>query len=483
MPIRHHSRMSFHSRGRVSAGALLVSALFLSGCASFSPDKGMGVVAAATDAAIRKDVLAIRTADDVLVAEHTMKGLKARTLTVDSAVQIALLNNRGLQAAYNELALAEADMVADSLPPNPSFSVSRSVSGGSVEVSRQVAGDILALATLPFRSEIARERFKRAQLAAAEQTLRLAADVRDAFYRAAGANELVAVLTEAKTIAETTAQLATKLGETGSLNKLDQARQQAFYAETTADLASARQDASSSRERLIRLLGLWGHDTDIRIPGRLPQLPRRPDSLPLIEVQAVERRLDLQMARIDLLALAKSLELTQATRFVTLLDMSASQSRELGTPNRSRSVGIDFQIPIFDGGEVRVRQSAEIYNQAFNLLTEKAVNVRSEARDAFRTYRSAYDIAVQYQREVLPLRKVISDELQLRYSSMQIDVFALVVEATARIAAQRAGVAAKRDFWLANSALLTAVNGGGRGESQSQTTGTTTAQASAGGGH
>ena len=197
----------------------------------------------------------------------------------------------------------------------------------------------------------------------------------------------------------------------------------------------------------------------------------------------MERRLDLQMARIDLLALAKSLELTQATRFVTLLDMSGSQSKELGGSGRSRSVSIDFQIPIFDGGEVRVRQSAEIYNQAFNLLTEKAVNVRSEARDAFRTYRATYDVASQYQREVLPLRQVISEELQLRYSSMQIDVFALVVEATARIAAQRTAVAAKRDFWLADSTLLTAVNVGGRGESTSQSTGTTTAHASAGGGH
>lgn len=461
----------------------LAALLLLSGCAAFSPDKGMSVVAGVTGEAINKDVIAIRNGDDAQLADETVKKLKARTLTVDSAVQIALLNNRGLQAVYNELALAEADMIADSLPSNPSFSISRSVSGGSVEVSRQVAGDILALATLPFRSEIARERFKRAQLAAAEQTLRLAADVRDAFYRASAANELVAVLTEAKTIAETTAQLALKLGETGSLNKLDQARQQAFYAETTADLASAKQDASSTRERLIRLLGLWGRDTDIKIPGRLPQLPRKPSSLPLIEVHAVERRLDLQMARIDLLALAKSLELTQATRFVTLLDMSGSQSKELGGPGRSRSVSIDFQIPIFDGGEVRVRQSAEIYNQAFNLLTEKAINVRSEARDAFRVYRSSYDVAMQYQREVLPLRQVISEELQLRYSSMQIDVFALVVEATARIAAQRAGVAAKREFWLANSALQTAVNGGGRGETPTQSTGTTTAQASAGGGH
>jgi outer membrane protein TolC len=152
-------------------------------------------------------------------------------------------------------------------------------------------------------------------------------------------------------------------------------------------------------------------------------------------------------------------------------------------PFRERGFDVQFQIPIFDGGEVRVRQAAETYNQAFNLLTEKAVNVRSEARDAFRVYRSTYDIAGHYQREVLPLRKIISDEMQLRFSSMQVDVFALLTEARQRIAALRAAIEAKRDFWLAQSELKTAVNGGGRTGTQSETRSSTTAQASGGGGH
>ncbi len=153
-------------------------------------------------------------------------------------------------------------------------------------------------------------------------------------------------------------------------------------------------------------------------------------------------------------------------------------------PFRERGFDVQFQIPIFDGGEVRVRQAAETYNQAFNLLTEKAVNVRSEARDAFRVYRSTYDIAEHYQREVLPLRKIISDEMQLRFSSMQVDVFALLVEARQRIAALRAAIEAKRDFWLAQSNLTTAVNGGGSVDTQKESRPTTTAQAGgSGGGH
>ena len=466
--------------------ATLVSAFALAGCASFSADRGMNVVATVAGETINKDVVFIRTTDDAEWARGTVQNLLRRALTVDTAVQIALLNNRGLQAAYNELALAEADRVEQSLPPNPTFSISRIAGNGAVEIERQVVGDILALATLPFRSEIARQRFQKAQLRAAEETLRLAAEVRRAYYRVVGANELVVLLTDAKSTAESTAQLALRLGQTGSLNKLDQAREQVFYAEITADLAALRQDATSSRERLIRLLGLWDGDLGFRLPQKLPVLPRRPLSLPRIEVDAVAHRIDLQIARIELGLLAKSLKLTEATRFVTLLDVAGIDKKTMepeGSPFRERGFDIQFQVPIFDGGEVRVRQATETYNQAFNRLTEKAVDVRSEARDAFRVYRSCYDIASHYQREVLPLREIISDEMRLRFSSMQVDVFALLTEARQRIAALRAAIEAKRAFWLAQSELKTAVNGGGRADTQPETRSSPTALAGGGGAH
>jgi outer membrane protein TolC len=462
--------VSLPSRHRSAFGLVLMSVL-LSGCASFSPDGGMKVIADVTGEVLKKDVIAVRTPDDAQWAHDAVRSLLRPTLTADSAVQVALLNNKGLQAAYNELALAEADMVQESLPPNPTFSISRITGDGASEIERQVVGDILALATLPFRSEIARERFRQAQLRAALETLRLAADVRRAYYRAVAANELTALLTDAKSTAESTAQLALKLGQTGSLNKLDQAREQAFYAETTADLATIRQDAASSRERLARLLGLWNGDLNFRLPNKLPPLPPRPRSLPSVEVDAVGHRVDLQIARMELDALAKSLKLTEATRFVTLLDVAGISKKTHdpeSPPFRERGFDILFQFPIFDGGEVRVRQATEIYNQAFNRLTEKAINIRSEARDAYRVYRSSYDIAGHYQREVLPLRQIISDEMQLRFSSMQVDVFALLTEARQRLAVLRAAVEAKREFWLAQSELKTVVNGGGGGGGESQ---------------
>jgi outer membrane protein TolC len=443
----------------------LTLAALLSGCAWFSPDAGMGLVADVAQRELDKEVAAIRTPEAAEAVRAHVRHLLRRPLSAERAVQVALLNNRGLQAAYNELGIAEAAMVGASLPPNPAFSFERLSGPLELEIEKRIVANILALATLPARAEVAADRFRQAQLRAAEETLRVAAATRRAFYRAAAARELAAFLAQSQTAAETAARLAARLGETGALNKLDQAREQVFYAELTAQLATARQRAQTDREALTRWLGLWGGDLDFKLPSALPTLPRRPRTLVGIEADAVRRRVDLQIARIELEALAKSLGLTQATRFINLLEVSgvakSTTDKETGEVSRERGFEVAFQVPLFDFGEVRVRQAQETYLQAVNRLTEKAINVRSEARDAYRVYRSSYDIASHYRREVLPLRKIISDETLLRYNAMQIDVFALLAEARQRIAATVAAMEAQRDFWLAETDLDVAIVGGG----------------------
>ena len=132
--------------------AATASLAMLSACASFSPDRGMAVVSQATQAAIGEDAVARRDAGATAEARDRMRALLRKPLAADDAVRVALLSNRALQAAYSELALAEADQVQESLPPNPTLSLSRIAGGGAVEIERQVVVDILALATLPARS-------------------------------------------------------------------------------------------------------------------------------------------------------------------------------------------------------------------------------------------------------------------------------------------------------------------------------------------
>jgi outer membrane protein TolC len=277
--------------------------------------------------------------------------------------------------------------------------------------------------------------------------------------------QLVSVFTEANSAAATMAQLAKRLGESGALNKLDQAREQAFYSDVTTRLASAQQRASRERERLVRALGLWGSDLNFALPKSLPALPRRAVSLPAVEQEAVRKRVDLQIARIELDTLAKAYGLTNATRFINVLEAGYAdkliKDNVTGERIRDRGFTVSFEVPIFDFGEARVREAEQTYMQAVNRLAQKAVNVRSEAREAYRNYRATYDIAGHYQRNVLPLRKIISDEMMLRYGAMQVDVFALLLEAQQKLSANAAAADALRDFWLAYTDLSAAMVGGG----------------------
>ena len=443
------------------AGAL-AAALLLAGCAGFSPDGGLAGVDAITAPALGHNAVALRTAEDAGQARAQVRALLRQPLSADRAVQVALASNRDLQAAYNALGLSEAARVQASLPPNPTFSVERIAGAGALEIESRIVANLVALATLPARAEIAADRFRQAQLQAAAETLRIAADARRAFHRAVAARALVTFLAQALATGEAAAQLGKRLGETGAISKLDQARSQLLYAELAGQLATARLRATSERERLVRALGLWGDDLDFRLPAQLPPLPARARSLASVEVEAVRRRVDLQMARIEADLLARSHGLAGATRFLNLLEVAgvAKQTRENGETIRERGFEVEFQVPLFDFGDVKVRQAEQAYLQAVNRLVAKAVNVRSQAREAYQGYRAAHDIARHYRREVLPLRKIISDETLLRYNAMQIDVFELLSETRQRIASTTAAIEAEREFWLAETNLGAALLGG-----------------------
>ncbi|MGE3645025.1 MAG: TolC family protein [Beijerinckiaceae bacterium] len=432
----------------------------------------MAFVSSVVDADLRKDIVKL---DDAAVAESArlrVRKLLARPLSPGSAVQIALLNNRNLQAAFNELGISEAQMVQASLPPNPTFSIARTSGSLTLEIERQILVNLLALATLPKRQEIARAKFKQAQLRAIEETLKLAADTRRAWFQAVGSRHKMSFLASANVNARTVSQLFKKLGETGAVNKMDQAREHVFYAELAGQLAMARTEHQADREKLTRLMGLWSSKTRFKLPHRLPAMPRRPARKPLIEREAVKRNIAIAMAQAEVDTAIKTFGLTNATRFVNVLelrgmsifdrDKSVGPSGDLEKDiKRKKGVELEIRVPIFDFGQARQREAEETYKRAVNRLIAKAIDVRSTARESYLRYRGSYDLAAHYRRQVLPLRKIIADESLLRYNAMLIDVFPLLAEARQRIASNISYIAAQKAFWLAHADLHTAIIGGG----------------------
>jgi outer membrane protein TolC len=472
-------------------GLLAGTAVLLGGCAGFSPDGGMAPIQAAAYAEIGKEVVKIGDDQIALTAKARVDQLLRKPLTADSAVQVALLNNRGLQAAFNELGIAEAQMVAASLPPNPRFGISKASGRFELEIERQIAGSLLALITLPARAEIAGDRFRTAQLRAVEAVLRLAADARRQYYRAVAANAQVTFYQEAKGSADAASELFKRLGESGGVNKIDQAREFAFEAELTVQLAQARQQQRQERERLVRQLGLWGDELKFRL-GSLPPLPRL-QSVKTIEAEALRKRIDIQIARAELDTLAKSLGLANATRFVNDIDLLGRRTYDRGRSindhghveresSRSKTLELEIDIPIYDFGQSKVALAEQTYMQAANKLAEKAVNARSEAREAYTAYRANYDITRQYQNNVLPLRKIIQEQSLLQYSGMLNDVTDLITDARNRILSNVAAINARRDFWLAHTDFKHALIGGGSGGGGSATV-AAAGGGDAGGGH
>jgi outer membrane protein TolC len=453
--------MSSHICGRVLA---IASAALLSACKTFSPDGGMGTVATIAGQGLNKDVVRVSSPTDAAYAQTRVARLLKAPLSADAAVQIALLNNAELQAAYNRLGVAEAVAVQASRPPLPSFTYDWVKTSIELDIERQVVASVLQLATWPARSKIAGVRFDQAELRAAEETLRVAAETRKAYYSAVGARQILAALNSAKANAESSAELAGKLTETGAINKLDQARRQVFASEIQAQVTAAKLKATVAEERLTRLMGLWGPNVAALLPSTLPPLPSGSRSLASVEQEAMDKRVDLEIGRLEVEALARSYGLTRSMRFLNVLNASgiSKTQKDKGEPSADGGgFDIAFEVPIYDFGRASMREAEQRYVEALNALRAMAVNARSEAREAYGAYASTRAIVVQYDREVLPLRKTISEETELQYNAMQVDAFALLQAARDNAASKVASIEAKRNFWLAYTDLSVAVLGGG----------------------
>jgi outer membrane protein TolC len=439
--------------------AFVAGLAFLTGCASLSDDARFSPVEQAVKERTGAETRWTRTDAEANTVRGRVKELLAKPLGPTEAVQIALLNNPGLQAGYAEVGIAEADLVQASRWRGPTFSYARLRRGDEIERERSVFFDVLGLITIPLAVRAEENRLAAAQNRAAAEGLRIALDTRKAWFGAVAAREGAKYAEQVKEAAEASAELARRMAAVGNFPKLTLAREQAFYAESTAQLARARHAETAARERLARLMGLWGEDLGFQLPERLPDLPKAPREFgPDLEAQALAQRLDVQAARRDSEALARSLGLTKVNRFVSLLEFGLHNNSETGKENQ-RGWEIEIGIPIFDFGEARTARAERLYMQSVNRAMEAAIEARSEVRDAYTAYRTNFDVAKHYRDEIVPLRKRISEEMLLRYNGMLASVFELLADSREQVAAVNTYIEALRDFWLTEAEFQMALTG------------------------
>ena len=441
---------------------VLATAMLLAGCATLAPDGGVGQVAELTRGKMA-GVDATPARGATAETQQAVANLLAQPLTAEAAVRVALLNNPQLHASMAALGISDAERVQAGRLPNPHFAIGRFTEGSSVEIERFLKFDVLGLLTLPWRAQWAGQQNELARLQAAQDVVRLAADTRKAWVRAVAAQQTAVYMRDVKEAAEAGAELARRMARVGNWSKLQQAREQSLLADATAQLARAEQAAFGSREHLTRLLGLWGGQTNFTLPDRLPDLPTALVEPQDIEARALRERLDVRAAQLESRYVAGSLGFTRTTGFINALDIGYARNTTFNnaTGDRETKKGFELELPlpIFDWGQGRNARAEGVYLQSVARVRGVAVQARSEAREAWYGWRTAYDLARHHRDEIVPLRKFINDEVVLRYNGMLSSVWDLLADVRMNINAVNASIEAQRDFWLADTDLQMALTG------------------------
>lgn len=432
---------------------LMVSvSLALGGCANFTKDGGFENVQQTTQQHIKQEVAWPKSQEAQEKIDAQIKDLLTNKLDVESAVQIALLNNKRLQASFYELGISEADLVQAGRLPNPRFSMLYTKNNGDYKIEQILTFNIFSLITMSKAVEIENHRFEQVQKETALEVLKLANQTRLAYFNAVAATELSHYSEQVKESAEASAELARRMVKAGNWNKLEQAREQSFYADAALDYANARNAQVRAHEALSRLLNIPADQ--FTLLERLPDLPKLVGDLQPYEQVAFENRLDLQARRLETEALAKQLGLTKSTRFINVLEIGPARVLEgrRGDPYK-KGLEVSFEVPLFDWGTARVAKAEAIYMQAVNETAQVAINAQSEIREAYNTYRTNYDVTKHLRDEIVPIRKKILSENQLRYNGMLTSPFELFGDARAQVASVKNYIESLREFWLADSTL------------------------------
>ncbi|MGH8502917.1 MAG: TolC family protein [Gammaproteobacteria bacterium] len=447
----------------VRALAILLVTILTTSCASIPEDAGFGDVQTTVVERTGQHVQWDQDTDADRAAENAVQRMLSQPLNADEAAQIALLNNRGLRAVYEDLSLTQANLVQAGLLTNPIFStaVGFPLDGGSVDLTFSIVQDFLSILYRPLRRQIARAQFQSTKLRVTEAVIELAAHVRGQFYDVQADSQRLEFLQQVVTATAASAELARRFYDAGNITELDLAREQALYQEARLALATAQTRLIQNRERLNALMGLWGEDTQWTIVPRLPELPMASKALPLqaadLEQRAIRANLGLGAARKEIRSAAGILGFTNATALVPFFEPGVDAEREESEWEIGPSLA--FPIPIFNQGQARLAAARAQLRQAQQTYWAQAVEIRAAVRAARQTALSARNRARYVKDVLLPAYTRVVNNTQLQYNAMQVGAFQLLAAKQLQINAGLRYIGTLLEYWMARTALEQILNG------------------------
>jgi outer membrane protein, heavy metal efflux system len=436
---------------------LVVSASALAGCAHVDPNPAFADLARTVHLRTGKRVQWNRGTAEDAQAQAAVASLLSRRLTADSAMQVALLNNRNLQASYEELGIAQADLVEAGLLRNPIFTFEKRFPGQALEAD--LLKEFIDILLLPLRKRIAAAQFEAAKFRVGHDILSVAADVRAAFYEHQGDQQLVDLRKTVADATERAAEAALKMHEAGNLRDLDLASEQANHAQAKIEIAKAQASAVQSREKLNKLMGAFGTQTNWTVAPRLSELPGSEVSTAQLESRAIQQRLDLAAARQQFIAEARARGIARTEAILQGAELGGHYEHEIEGGLHSVGPSVNVPIPIFNQGQAAVARSNAKLRQSEQRYLALAADIRSDVR-AVRDKMLLSRRQVEYFKSTaLPTRTRVTEESQLEYNAMQIGPFQLLQAKQEEVRTGAESVEALRDYWVARAELEKAVGG------------------------
>jgi len=444
----------------VTRPALFTLGVFLCGCASTSAAPAFRDTAKLVEGRTGHRIFWNQggVADDAVA--RRVRELLDRDLSVDAAIQIALLNNKDLQALYEDLSIAQADLVQAGLLQNPTLSggVTVPVAGQGVQTGFNlgVVQDFLGVLLLSARKKIAGAELEATKLRVGDAVLRTTFDVQSAYYRLLGAQQIHDMRRTVLEAGDAAVGLAEAQHAAGNTSDLDLVNQRAAYEQLRTDVKRSEADVVVAHEALTRLLGLWGPDAAFHVPSRLPDPPPAEAPLDHLEAFAIERRLDLASAHEHTQALSHAAAMARNFRFVGAPGAGVGFER---SPEHYSAIapGASLELPIFDQKQAAIARLEALVRQAQARESALAVDVRSEVRAARARLVAMRDVVDRYAQVVVPLREQVVSLSQEQYGAMLLGTYQLIAAKQNEVNSYREFIEALRDYWIARADLQVAL--------------------------
>ena len=400
------------------------------------------------------------SAEDEQVA-RAIEDLIKKELSVDAAVQIALLNNQQLQATYEDLGITQADVVEAGLLENPVFFGQARFPDKSPSMTNlefEVTQNFLNILMLPARKKLAAMQFEEVKLRVADEVLKLADDVRAAYYQTLGASQIKQMRQHIAEAAGASYEMARRIYAAGNISDLNLASEQGHYEQARMDYAESTTIVVETREQLIRLMGLWGAQTKWKVPGMLPDVPAEEIALEHLESLAIKNRLDLASARQEVEVLAQALGVTLDWRWIGKADVGISTERD---PDGQWVTGpsLTLELPIFNQRQADIARLEARLRQGQKRLAAQAVNIRSEVRSLRSRLMMQRHLVEHYKKVMIPLQERIVNLTLQEYNYMLTGVFDLLIAKQKEFDNYQKYIETVRDYWITRAQIQRVVGG------------------------